>query len=98
MLSKNLVDALRGEFHDKFYHASQRDGYIKEATENVTAFFEGKEVQGCTCLEDAITMLMTASASLGYYIGINDGANMIHTLISPNLPDEILKTTGDLIK
>jgi len=49
-------------------------------------------------ISDAVCRLITATSALGYYIGLSDGADMMNSLMQPNLPERLLEARGELME
>ena len=101
MFSKEVVDGLTFGFHEKFDGLRKKDSDMKESTEELLTLI-GSNVTNLkrfrTDIEDAMSAIITASSCLGYYIGLNDGAIMLNSLIQPNLPERMLKVRGELLE
>lgn len=98
MLSKRVLDALRKEFHEEFGELSERDDYIQRMKADAFALIGSMapndprlEIE----VEDAITGVVTASSLLGFYIGLQTGADMERSVSDVKFPEQALKAFGD---
>jgi len=101
MFSKEVIEGLMWNFHERFDSLSKRDKDIKESTEELLTLI-GSNVTNLkkfrTNIEDAMSAIISDSSCLGYYIGLNDGANMMNSLIQSNLPEKIMELRGELLE
>lgn len=98
MLNKLVIDSMRDNFNETFGRLSMRSTYLKEAIENVR---KNPGIMSLTQaqrndIEDELYVVMSASSVLGYYIGLQEGADMIQTLCSGDLPEKLLDAFGEL--
>lgn len=98
MFSKVVIDSMRDNFNETFGRLSMRSTYLKEAIENIRKL---PGVKGLTppqlgSFEDELYAVISASSLLGYYIGLQEGADMVRTLCSGDLPEKMLDAFGEL--
>lgn len=99
MLSKAVIDSMRDNFNEKFGRLSERSIYIKEAIgEAKTHISEcGKLTkEQADTLETDLWAIMSSASTLGYYIGLQEGADMVQSLSAPDLPEKMLDAFGEL--
>lgn len=99
MFSKTVIDSMRDNFNEKFGRLSERSTYIQEAISEARAHISecGKltKEQEDT-LETDLWAIMSSASTLGYYIGLQEGADMVQSLSSPDLPEKMLDAFGEL--
>ena len=99
MLSRKVLDALRDEFNEEFGELSEKDSYIQQMKADAFALIGSMapndrrlEVE----IDDAITGIVSASSLLGFYIGVQTGADMERYISDSRLPEQILKVYQEL--
>ena len=96
MLSKLLIDSLRENFYDKFDKLSDRSLYLKEAIKHHPGVKDLEESQRMD-FEDNLYAVISSASVLGYYIGLQEGADIIQSLTSSDLPEKMLAAFGELV-
>lgn len=99
MLDKAVIDSMRDNFNEKFGRLSERSTYMKEAVAAAKAHVTGigkLSKEQLDTLEDNMWAVMSSASVLGYYIGLQEGADMIQTLTSADLPEKMLDAFGEL--
>lgn len=99
MFDKAVIDSMRENFNDSFGRLSERSTYLKEAIsemrEHVSGFGKLTKEQADT-LETDLWAVMGSASTLGYYIGLQEGADMVQSLSSPDFPEKMLAAFGEL--
>lgn len=99
MLSKAVIDSMRENFNEKFGRLSERSTYLREAVNEAKAHIVqlGKPTkEQVDTLETDMWAIMSSASLLGYYIGLQEGADMIQALTSADLPENMLDAFGEL--
>lgn len=99
MLSKAVIDSMRDNFNEKFGRLSERSTYIKEAIGEAKAHISecGKLTkEQADTLETDLWAIMSSASTLGYYIGLQEGVDIVQSLSSPDLPEKMLDAFGEL--
>ncbi|KUO76652.1 MAG: hypothetical protein APF81_15750 [Desulfosporosinus sp. BRH_c37] len=101
MFSKEVIDGLTWVFHEKFDGLRKKDKSMKDSIEELLTLIGSnvtipKELS--VDIEDAVNALINDSSCLGYFIGLNDGADMMNSLMQPDLPERLLKARGELLE
>lgn len=99
MLSKRVLDALREQFHEEFGELSERDSYIKRMKADAFALIGSMAPNDrrLRCeVDDAINGIVSASSLLGFYIGVQTGADMERHISDSKLPEQILNAFQEL--
>ncbi len=98
MFTKDMIAAMIDDFYKHMDTLNEHSIYLKEAMEDVRKRL-GKYPQATenemNGLNDDLVAVVQSSALLGYYIGLQKGADFIQTLSSPNLPEQMLKAFGE---
>ena len=91
MLSKLLIDSLRENFYDKFDKLSDRSLYLKEAITDIKHHPGVKDLEESQRMdfEDNLYAVISSASVLGYYIGLQEGADIIQSLTSSDLPEKM---------
>ena len=95
MLSKRVLDALREQFHEEFGELSERDSYIKRMKALIGSMTPNDRRLRCE-VDDAINGIVSASSLLGFYIGVQTGADMERHISDSKLPEQILNAFQEL--
>lgn len=94
MFTKDMIVAMIDDFYKYMDSLSGHSIYLNEAMEDVRQRLRKypqateNEMRG---LDDDLGAVVQSSALLGYYIGLQKGADFIQTLSSLNLPEKMLK-------
>lgn len=90
MLSKLLIDSLRENFYDKFDKLSGQSLYLKEAITDIEHHPGVKDLEESQRMdfEDNLYAVISSASVLGYYIGLQEGADIIQSLVSSDLPEK----------
>ena len=101
MFNRDVIDGITWAFHEKFDDLRKRDKSMVQSTEELLTLISGntiipKERRGD--IEDAVSAIITDSSCLGYFIGLNDGASMLNSLVQPGLPERLLKAREELLE
>ena len=98
MFSKSVIDSLRENFNERFCVLSKRSIYLKEAITEIQNRPGIKELKGnaADSFEDDLYAVISSASMLGYYIGLQEGADLIHSLTADNLPEKMLEAFGEL--
>ena len=99
MLSKLLIDSLRENFYDKFDKLSGQSLYLKEAITDIEHHPGVKDLEESQRMdfEDNLYAVISSASVLGYYIGLQEGADIIQSLVSSDLPEKMLAAFGELV-
>ncbi|WP_455581128.1 hypothetical protein [Dysosmobacter sp.] len=99
MFSKAVIDSMRDNFNEKFGRLSERSSYLKEAVSEAKSHISGigkLTAEQADTLETDLWAIMSSASTLGYYIGLQEGADMVQSLSSPELPERMLEAFGEL--
>ncbi len=99
MLSKRVLDALQEEFHEEFGELSERDDYIQRMKADAFALIGSMAPNDrrLKCeVDDAITGIVSASSLLGFYIGLQTGADMERHISSSKFSEQVLTVFREL--
>ena len=99
MFSKLLIDSLRENFYDKFDKLSDQSLYLKEAITDIKHHPGVKDLEESQRMdfEDNLYAVISSASVLGYYIGLQEGADIIQSLTSSDLPEKMLAAFGELV-
>lgn len=101
MFNRDVIDGITWTFHEKFDELSKRDKSFLKSTEELIALISGNTTmpkERFVDIEDAVSAIITDSSCLGYFIGLNDGASMLNSLVQPGLPERLLKAREELLE
>lgn len=98
MFSRPVIDSLRENFNEKFELLSSRSTFLTEAVTEIREHpgVKSLEGKGAVTFEDDLYAVISSASMLGYYIGLQEGADMIWTLTAGDLPEKMLDAFGEL--
>lgn len=98
MISKGIIDSMRDDFNEKFGRLSNRSRNLTEAIRAIKKQpgVKGLSNEHATLFEDNLYAIISAASVLGYYIGLQEGADMIQSLSSADLPEKLLDAFNEL--
>lgn len=99
MISKAVMDSMRDNFNEKFGRLSERSRYLKEMVNDIrthTGSIKGITDEQRGTFEDDLWAVISSASLLGYYIGLQEGADMMRELSSADLPEKMLDAFGEL--
>jgi len=98
MISKIVIDSMRDNFNEKFGRISNRSRSLKEAIEAIKKQkgIKGLSEEHVSLFEDNLYAIISAASVLGYYIGLQEGADMMQSLSSADLPERLMDAFDEL--
>lgn len=99
MFDKVVIDSMRDNFNEKFGRLSERSTYLIEAISETKAHISGLGKltrEQADTLETDLWAIMGSASTLGYYIGLQEGADMVQSLTAQDLPEKMMAAFGEL--
>lgn len=97
MLKRTVVQAMRYDFFERYEKLWQQDKEIKESFDEFLTLVKenGLPDDNMLLIEDGIYSLLAPAEALAYYMGIQDGIELMNALTDKHLAVNMLKAMGD---
>ena len=97
MFSREIIESMSYGFNNKFEALQEKDKYFTLYKKEMFDFINAN-CNNVRDFDDLLNDVIAAASTLGYYIGVSEGADLVSSLTRKDFPEQVLIATNSLLQ